>query len=74
MPTEQDHPFTINVSANCRLRGRFAWSIRRNRWVIRRSVGSYATFEEARLAGKAALEILISDWKHHPSAKRSCNG
>lgn len=74
MPTEQGHPFTINVSANRRLRGRFAWSIRRNRWLIRRSVGSYETFEETRLAGKAVLEHLISDWKHRPSVERPCSG
>jgi len=58
------HPFTINVSAGKHPRGTFSWTIRQRGAIGRKQEqATYATFEEARLAGKAVLDEMIADWE-----------
>jgi hypothetical protein len=58
------HPFTINVSAERHLRGAFSWTIRQHGTRARKQAQTaYATFEEARLAGKAVLDEMIANWE-----------
>ena len=57
------HPFTITVTANKPLRSTFSWTIRRRGEVRTRSLNTYATFEEARLAGKAVLDEMAENWR-----------
>ena len=58
------HPFTITVMASKFVRGTFSWSIRRRGEARTQSLATYATFEEARLAGKAVLDEMIMAWQH----------
>lgn len=57
------HPFTITVTANKPLRSTFSWTIKQRGETRTQSLTSYATFDEARLAGKAALEEMIAAWQ-----------
>ena len=57
------HPFTISVTVDKPLRRRFAWTIRRRGEMSTQSLGTYNTFEEARLAGKAVLDEMIAAWQ-----------
>ena len=57
------HPFTITVAANKPLRSTFSWTVRGRREAVRQSQAAYPTFEEARLAGKAALDELVTAWR-----------
>jgi hypothetical protein len=58
------HPFTITVSADKPLRSTFSWAV----WQLggaerKQSRTTYATFEEARLAGKAVLDEMVAAWR-----------
>ncbi|GJE42740.1 hypothetical protein [Methylobacterium soli] len=57
------HPFTITVALNKPLRDTFSWAIGQPGEVRRQSRTTYATFEEARLAGKSALDEMIAAWQ-----------
>jgi|tagenome__1003787_1003787.scaffolds.fasta_scaffold14097040_1 hypothetical protein len=57
------HPFSITIRANRHPRGTFSWTIRQLGEMKRQSLTTYATFEEARLAGKAALDETIAAWR-----------
>ncbi|MDR7039513.1 hypothetical protein J2X36_004289 [Methylobacterium sp. BE186] len=58
------HPFTITVAADKPLRSTFSWTVRQRGGMGRKqSLIAYATFEEARLAGKTALDEMVAAWK-----------
>lgn len=57
------HPFAVDVRASRFESGRFSWTIRRSGVICRRSVSNYESFEEARLAMKAALNVLVTTWE-----------
>ena len=58
------HPFTISVTANRHLRGTFSWAVWQRGGVEKKqSRAPYATFEEARLAGKAVLDEMVANWR-----------
>jgi len=58
------HPFSITVRANKCPRGTFSWTVRQRGAMVRKqSLPTYATFEEARLAGKAVLDEMITNWE-----------
>lgn len=54
------HPFTIDITYDKRLRTNFSWLIRQRKGVGRQALTTYATFEEARQAGKAVLDEMIA--------------
>lgn len=59
------HPFTITVAANKPLLSSFSWAVWQHGGVGRtRSPIGYASFEEARVAGKAALDEMVAAWRH----------
>src|SRR4051812_39126153 len=57
------HPFVIDVRPCGVLQDRFVWNISRKGCPKRHSIRTYATFEEARLAGKSKLAVLIAAWQ-----------
>jgi hypothetical protein len=57
------HPFTITIKFDKRLHANFSWSVRQRRGFGRRALTSYATFEEARQAGKAMLDEMVAAWQ-----------
>ena len=58
------HPFTISVAADKPLRSTFSWAVWQRGGIGRKqSLIAYATFEEARLAGKAVLDEMIVAWR-----------
>jgi hypothetical protein len=57
------HPFTLNIQIRRRLQGRFHWAIRQCGLIVREATVTYETFEEARLAGKDALDQTVTLWK-----------
>ena len=57
------HPFSIDIRANKHPRGTFSWAIRRRGEMRTQSLATYATFEEARLAGKAVLDEMVENWR-----------
>ncbi|WP_336491854.1 hypothetical protein [Methylobacterium nigriterrae] len=68
MTTWTGHPFVIDVRPCRVLKGRFVWTISRRGYPKQRSIQTFATFEEARLAGKTNLAILISNWRRSDAA------
>jgi len=63
MQKPAEHPFTITVTANKPLRSTFSWAIKRRGEIRTQSLATYASFEEARLAGKAILDEKIATWQ-----------
>ena len=61
MATRISHPFAVDIRAPRPGRFGYTWSIRQGRVVKGQSVTTYSTFEEARLALKAALVRLVTD-------------
>ncbi|WP_191971077.1 hypothetical protein [Methylobacterium soli] len=58
------HPFTITVGPHKPLRGTFSWAVSQRGGIEKKqSRTSYASFEEARLAGKAVLDEMIENWR-----------
>ena len=58
------HPFTITVAPNKPLRSTFSWAVwQRGGMGRKQSQIAYASFEEARLAGKAVLEEMVEIWR-----------
>ncbi|WP_336492682.1 hypothetical protein [Methylobacterium nigriterrae] len=58
------HPFSITLRANQCPRGTFSWTVRQRGAIGRKqSLTPYATFEEARLAGKAVLDEMVESWR-----------
>ncbi|AWN39939.1 hypothetical protein DK389_04535 [Methylobacterium durans] len=58
------HPFTITVVADKPLRRTYSWAVWQHGGMTRRqSLIAYTTFEEARLAGKAALDEMVAAWR-----------
>ncbi|AWN43757.1 hypothetical protein DK389_28635 [Methylobacterium durans] len=58
------HPFTITVSADKPPRSTFSWAVRHRGGIGgKQSLIAYSTFEEARLAGKAALDEMVAAWR-----------
>jgi len=68
MTTRTGHPFVIDVRPCRVLKGRFVWTISRRGCPKQLSIQTFATFEEARLAGKASLAALVADWQHSEAA------
>lgn len=62
-PARTAHPFCLNLRTCGRLAERFIWEIRERGKPKRYSAHTYATFDEARVAGKAALAALIVEWR-----------
>ena len=56
------HPFVIDIRPLRHMRGRFAYWVGRPGETKVYSLQTYATFEEARRAGKAALEAAVAEW------------
>ena len=56
------HPFVLDVRPFRHLPGRFTYSVGFVGEKKESSLHTYASFEEARLAGKAALEAMITAW------------
>jgi hypothetical protein len=63
MPKRVSHPFTIHIQSRACMRGRFHWAIRRGRRIVSEPALTYETFEDARLAGKDALEQIAAAWR-----------
>ena len=57
------HPFTLDIQMPRRLQGRFQWSVRRRGLIVRAATVTYETFEEARVAGKDALDQTVTLWR-----------
>jgi hypothetical protein len=57
------HPFCLDLKPCWLSGGRFVWEIRQRRKPKQRSLHTYATFDEARMAGKTALATLIVEWR-----------
>jgi hypothetical protein len=58
------HPFTVTIAANKPLRSTFSWAVRQRGGMGRKqSLMAYASFEEARVAGKAALDEMVATWR-----------
>jgi hypothetical protein len=57
------HPFTIHIAAAKQPRSMFIWSIGRRGMVQEYAPVTYATPEEARLAGKIVLDRTIAAWQ-----------
>lgn len=58
------HPFTIHIAPAKQLRSTFVWSIARSGADREYALLTYATPEEARQAGKTALDRMIAAWRH----------
>jgi len=56
------HPFTLDIQMPRRLQGRFQWSVRQRGRIVREATVTYETFEEARVAGKDALDQMVTLW------------
>jgi hypothetical protein len=56
------HPFTLDIQMPRRLQGRFHWAIRQRGRYVREATVIYKTFEEARVAGKDALDQTVTLW------------
>ena len=57
------HPFVLDVRQFRQRPGRFTYSVGHPKTPKRYSPHTYATFEEARLAGQAELKALIAAWE-----------
>ncbi|AWN40268.1 hypothetical protein [Methylobacterium durans] len=62
MQKRVSHPFTLHIQARPWMRGRFHWAIWRRGVIAHEPTMTYETFEEARLAGKGALDQMIKLW------------
>jgi hypothetical protein len=69
MSKRVSHPFTINIYSRPHMRGRFYWDIRRGGQIVREPALTYETFEEARLAGKDALDQMVAAWGREAAAR-----
>jgi hypothetical protein len=63
MQKRASHPFTLNIQMPRRLQGRFQWAIRQRGLIVREATVTYETFEEARVAGKDALDQTVTLWR-----------
>jgi hypothetical protein len=61
------HPFVLDIRPVRHMPGRFTYGVnRKEKGTVRHySLHTYATFDEARLAGKAALDATVAEWKRH---------
>ena len=57
------HPFTLDIRMPRNLHGWFQWSVRRRGVIVREATVIYETFEEARVAGKDALDQTVTLWR-----------
>ena len=57
------HPFVLDVRQFRQRPGRFTYSVGHSKTPKRYSPHTYATFEEARLAGQSELKALIAAWE-----------
>jgi hypothetical protein len=57
------HPFTLNIQMPCRFQERFQWAIRHRGLIVREATVTYEAFEEARVAGKDALDQTVTLWR-----------
>jgi hypothetical protein len=57
------HPFGLDVRPVRHMPGRFTYAVHRRGELKHYSLHTYASFEEARRAGKAALDATIAEWK-----------
>ena len=63
MQKRVSHPFTLNIQMPRRLQGRFQWAIRQPGLIVREATVTYETFDEARVAGKDALDQTVTLWR-----------
>lgn len=63
MATLPAHPFCVDVRQCAATRERFIWRIRSRQGHDRRSVATYPSFEEARVAMKVVLDQMIAEWR-----------
>ncbi|KAB1073638.1 hypothetical protein [Methylobacterium planeticum] len=57
------HPFSITVRPSRLAPGSFSWRINEVGGHCEACATFYASFDEARLAAKARLEILVAEWR-----------
>ena len=65
------HPFTLDVRRLRHLPDRFTYSVGRVGGMKVLSLHTYETFEEARRAGKAALEAAATEWERSTPDRQS---
>lgn len=63
MQKRMSHPFTLDIRMPRRLQARFQWAIKRRGLIVRETTVAYETFEEARVAGKDALDQMVTLWR-----------
>jgi hypothetical protein len=64
------HPFVLDVRLLRHLPGRFTYSVGRVGETMVYSLQTYPNFEEARRAGKVALEAAVVEWERDPSERQ----
>ena len=57
------YPSTLDIRMPRRLQGRFQWAIRQPGLIVRQATVTYEIFEEARVAGKDALDQTVTLWR-----------
>jgi hypothetical protein len=58
------HPFTVTIAAKKPLCSTFSWAVRQRGGMGRKqSLVAYPSFEEARVAAKAALDEMVAAWR-----------
>jgi hypothetical protein len=65
------HPFVLDVRPFRHLPGRFTYSVGRAGEMKAVSLHTYASFEEARRAGKTALDAAVAQWERDASERQS---
>ena len=65
------HPFVLDVRPFRHLPSRFTYSVGRVGEMKAVSLHTYASFEEVRRAGKAALEAAVAEWERGVSDRQS---
>jgi hypothetical protein len=62
------HPFSITVRPSRLAPGTFSWRINEIGGDCEACALFYSSFDEARLAAKARLEILVAEWRSNGSS------
>jgi hypothetical protein len=65
------HPFSITVRPSRLAPGTFSWRINAIGGDCEACTIFYASFDEARRAAKARLEILVAQWRSNESSGQS---
>jgi hypothetical protein len=62
------HPFVLDVRPVRYLAGHFAYSIKQTGKPSVHSLHTFGSFDEARVAGKIAFDLMIKQW-HEPEVE-----